>query len=73
LIDNLGNIVVSGYTDNYNNFIASFTENGTINYSMVFNNGTYGGTLVSLLSTSDNGIVAVSASNSDNYGCIQGI
>jgi hypothetical protein len=71
LIDNLDNIVVGGYTDNYNNFIASFTESGTINYSMVFDNGTYGGNLVSLVSTSDNGIVALSYTNSDNYGCIQ--
>jgi hypothetical protein len=69
LIDALGNIVVAGDTDHDHNFIASFTESGTINYSMVFDNKTYGSNIVDLLSTSDNGIVTVSKSN--NHGCIQ--
>jgi hypothetical protein len=68
LIDNLGNIVVAGRSANEYNLIASFTEDGTINYSMLLNNGTYGGDFIDLLSTSDNGIVALTESNND--GCI---
>jgi hypothetical protein len=69
LIDDLGNIVIAGYTDNDDNFIASFTESGTINFSMVYDNNTYGSDIIDLMSTSDYGIVAVSESN--NFGCIQ--
>jgi hypothetical protein len=68
LIDNLGNIVVAGNPGDNNNLIASFTENGTINYSMLYNNGTYGQDFSDLLSTSDNGIVGLTESNHD--GCI---
>jgi hypothetical protein len=70
LIDALGNIVVAGDTVDDDNFIASFTESGTINYSMLFNNGTYGYQITDLVSTSDYGIVAVSETN-NNPGCIQ--
>ena len=68
MIDNLGNIVVAGNPNNNYNLIASFTENGTINYSMIYYNGTYGQDFIDLLSTSDNGIVAMTESNHD--GCI---
>jgi hypothetical protein len=60
LIDNLGNIVVGGETDYNPNFIASFTESGTINFSMLFSNSTYGNEISSMLSTSDNGIIGLS-------------
>jgi hypothetical protein len=70
LIDNLDNIVVAGDTDQDDNFIASFTESGTINFSMLFNNGSYGYQVYDLISASDNGIVALC--NGDDYGCIQG-
>jgi hypothetical protein len=70
LVDALGNIVVAGDTDNDDNFIASFTESETINFSMVFDNSTYGYQISGLLSTSDYGIVAVSATDG-NLGCIQ--
>ena len=69
LIDNLGNIVVAGVTDNDDNFIASFTESQTINFAMVFDNHTYGYDISDLMSTSDNGIVALT--ESEHYGCIQ--
>jgi hypothetical protein len=65
LIDNLGNIVVAGSPGDNNNWIASFTEDGTINYSILWSNGTYGGDFIDLLSTSDNGIVAVTETNND--------
>ena len=70
MVDNLGNIVVAGYTDDSFNFIASFTESGTINYSMLFDNYTYGYQIIDLVSTSDYGIVAVSETN-NQLGCIQ--
>jgi hypothetical protein len=61
--------VVGGDTDYDENFIASFTENGTINFSMVFTNGTYGYQINDMLSTPDNGIAALSFG--DYSGCIQ--
>ena len=68
LIDDLDNIIVAGDTDDDDNFIASFTESGTINFSMFFDNGTFGYQINDMLFTSDNGIVAVSE---DEYaGCI---
>jgi hypothetical protein len=67
-IDNLGNSIVAGDTQNYNNLIASFAENGAVNYAMSFTSDDYGNQFISVLSTSDNGIVALAESNND--GCI---